>query len=83
VPEHLNFFSKMGLSKLLERTGFEVVDYIPVSRIPYYALSNRLRLKGYARMIVNKLIRFGQYVPLSILNFIGLGMSHNIWARRK
>jgi len=81
VPEHLNYFSQKGLIKLLHKTGFSVYKCIVLSRIPYNFLSNRLKLQGLPRKICNEIIRLSQKLPLSLLDYLGLGLYINIWAK--
>ena len=80
VPEHLNYFSKIGLIKILDLAGFKVKKHMYVSRIPFYAISNRLNLKGTARRICNYLVRSLQGPPLRLCNALGLGLVQNVWA---
>jgi len=82
VPEHLNYFSKRGLFRMLELTGYQVVDYEPISRIPYDFLSKRLFLKGVIRNICNEVIKITQKIPLSLANLAGCGFYHNVWVKR-
>jgi len=80
VPEHLNYFSKQGIFKIIESAGFKVKRHMYVSRIPFYAFSNRFNLKGTAREICNYLVKSLQGQPLRLCNALGLGLVHNVWA---
>ena len=81
VPEHLNCFSKKSLTMLLSRAGFDVVRYQAISRFPYFYLSNRFHLNGLPRIICNHFVKIAQDIPHRILNHIGLGVCHNVWAK--
>lgn len=83
VPEHLIHFSKLGLKALLSRTGFEIQRHIYLSRIPYFSLSNKLKLTGFKRNAVNFGVKVLQYLPLKICNLTGTGIMHNLWASPK
>jgi 2-polyprenyl-3-methyl-5-hydroxy-6-metoxy-1,4-benzoquinol methylase len=80
VPEHLTFFSTTGLMKILQRSGFLITRHEYISRIPYYALSNRLKLTGAFRRLVNYVTRFSQRLPLKLVDLVGVGFYHNVWA---
>jgi 2-polyprenyl-3-methyl-5-hydroxy-6-metoxy-1,4-benzoquinol methylase len=67
VPEHLNYFSKKGLFKLLDRSDYSILKYQPISRIPYNFLSKRLNLKSILSKACNQLIRITQKIPLLLL----------------
>jgi SAM-dependent methyltransferase len=82
VPEHLNYFSLEGLNKILVRTGFEIVQYQPISRIPYFIVSNKLSLMGCLRRVCNQTVKIGQIGAMSLVNSIGYGMYYNVWAKR-
>jgi len=56
VPEHVSYFSKDGLVFLLKRAGFKIMQHLFISRIPYYAVSNRLDLQGIGRNLSNSLV---------------------------
>jgi len=81
VPEHLTYFSKKGLSILLKKAGFKINHHLLISRIPYNSVSNRLRLHGFSRKVTNFLVKIIQFIPLRILDGLGLGFVHNIWAQ--
>lgn len=80
LPEHIIHFSKKGLEAILETSGFEPKFHRYVSRIPYYAVSNRLHLRGLARKCLNYGVRIGQWAPLWLANQFGLGLFQNVWA---
>jgi 2-polyprenyl-3-methyl-5-hydroxy-6-metoxy-1,4-benzoquinol methylase len=81
VPEHLTYFSAKGLATLLSRAGFAVKSHMYISRIPYNALSRRLNLAGAPRRIMNGLVKNLQKPPLQLMNWLGLGLTHNIWGQ--
>lgn len=80
LPEHIIHFSRKGLGAILQRAGFEVKHHLYYSRIPYYALSNRLNLQGRTRKLVNYCVRICQWAPLAICNGGGTGLFQNVWA---
>jgi len=79
VPEHVNYFTRGGLFRLLERFGLRVLAYRQVSRIPYNCVSRRLRLRGYTRTVSNHLVRLLQVPPLVVFDRLGWGLCHNVW----
>ena len=81
VPEHLTYFSKKGLFSILGSAGFAIKSHIYVSRIPYNFLSRRLSLKNFPRRLVNAIVKNIQKPPLKIVNWLGFGFAHNIWAQ--
>ena len=83
VPEHVNYFTGNGLKALVERNGFRVVKMVQITRIPYNALSKRLRLKGRPAAIVDSLVSFFQVPFASLMNFFGLGIYINLYAVKK
>lgn len=82
IPEHLSCFTKKSLIALLSRADFKVVNVQGISRIPYFALSDKLGLKGRARSICNLFTKTAQYVPLRIFDKIGWSGGLNIWAKK-
>ncbi|MGA9755093.1 MAG: methyltransferase domain-containing protein [Desulfobaccales bacterium] len=80
LPEHIIHFSQKGLEAILEKAGFELKLHRYVSRIPYYAVSNRLNLHGLARKCLNYGVRIGQWAPLWLANQFGLGLYQDLWA---
>lgn len=80
-PRHVNYFSRRGLSMLLARAGFDVVRYQSITRFPYHDLSNRFHLSGMPRVVCNNFIKASQYIPCRIVDHIGLGFGHNVWAK--
>lgn len=83
VPEHVNYFTENGLKALLERNGFEVVKVEQITRIPFNALSRRLRLKGRAATAANTLVRLLQIPFAGLMNHFGLGIYINLYAVKK
>jgi len=80
LPEHVIHFSRKGLNAVLQRAGFAVKHHRYYSRIPYYAISNRLNLQGTPRKLVNHCFRICQWLPLTVCNWAGLGLFQNAWA---
>jgi 2-polyprenyl-3-methyl-5-hydroxy-6-metoxy-1,4-benzoquinol methylase len=83
VPEHVNYFTEKGLRALVERNGFRVVKVEQITRIPFNALSKRLRLKGRAAAVVDGLVKFLEIPFASIMHFFGLGIYINLYAVKK
>ncbi len=81
VPEHLSYFSKKGLATLLNKAGFVTKDHMYITRIPYSTLSKRFNLKGLPRKLMNISVKYIQKLPLKAIDFLGLGLNHNIWAQ--
>jgi SAM-dependent methyltransferase len=80
VPEHVNYFTEKGLRALVERNGFRVVKMEQITRIPFNALSKRLRLKGRAAAVVDGLVKFFQIPFASLMHVFGLGIYINLYA---
>lgn len=83
VPEHVNYFTEKGLRALVERNGFRVVKVEQITRIPFNALSKRLRLKGRLAVIVDGLGRLLSIPFAGLMNFFGLGIYINLYAVKK
>lgn len=83
VPEHLNYFTYNGISRLLERMDFTKVQHCQVSRIPFYSLANRLSLTGKRRYLTNLIVKYLQVLPIIGCNSIGKGFYLNMWAQCK
>lgn len=81
IPQHLIYFSKNGLSCILQRAGFNIIDHISISRIPYDAISKRLNLRGGIRKIINGLTKILQIPFTKAVDYLGWGFYHNIWAK--
>lgn len=80
VPEHVNYFTENGLRVLMERNGFRIVKVEQITRVPFNALSKRLRLKGRPAAVVNSLIKFLQAPFAGLMNYFGLGIYINLYA---
>lgn len=80
IPEHLNCFSIDGLTQLLKRAGYQIEHRTFNSRFPYYAISNKLKLKGKSRKAVNLFVKIIQIIPLFVFDKIGWGGVLNVWA---
>lgn len=83
VPEHVNYFTRDGLKALVERNGFRVVKVEQITRIPYNALSKRLRLKGRPAAVVDRLVSIVQVPFASLMNYFGMGIYINLYAVKK
>jgi len=80
IPEHVNYFTENGLRALVERNGLRVVQVEQITRIPFNALSKRLRLKGRPAAVVDGLATFLQIPFASLMHFFGLGIYINLYA---
>jgi SAM-dependent methyltransferase len=80
VPEHVNYFTGKGLKALVERNGFRVVKVEQITRIPFNALSKRLRLKGRPAAVVDGLVKFLQIPFAGLMHYFGLGIYINLYA---
>lgn len=80
VPEHVNYFTKKGLTALLERNGFKVVKVGQITRIPANALSKRLGLQGKLAAVADVLVKRWQSPLAGLLNALGLGIYINLYA---
>lgn len=83
VPEHVNYFTENGLKALMERNGFRVVKVAQVTRIPFNALSKRLRLKGKAAAVVDGWAKSLQAPFAGLMHYFGLGIYINLYAVKK
>ena len=83
VPEHVNYFSEEGLRVLMERNGFRVVKVDQITRIPFNALSRRLRLKGRPAAMVDAVVSIFEPPFAGLMNFFGLGIYINFYAVKK
>jgi 2-polyprenyl-3-methyl-5-hydroxy-6-metoxy-1,4-benzoquinol methylase len=83
VPEHVNYFTVEGLRALVERNGFSVMKVEQITRVPFKALSKRLRLKGKPAAMVDTLVSFFEIPFASLINFFGLGIYINLYAVKK
>ncbi|HEY8037592.1 MAG TPA: class I SAM-dependent methyltransferase [Methylobacter sp.] len=83
VPEHVNYFTENGLRTLAERNGFRVVKVEQITRIPFNALSKRLRLKGRPAAVVNSWIKFLQAPFAKLMHYFGWGIYINLYAVKK
>ena len=83
VPEHVNYFSEEGLRALMERNGFRVVKVEQITRIPFNALSRRLRLKGMPAAMADAVVSIFEVPFAGLMNFFGLGIYINCYAVKK
>lgn len=80
IPEHVNYFTQKGLKTLFERNGFRVVKQQQITRIPFDALSRRLKLKGRSAAAADALVKYLQIPFAGLMNFLGLGIYINVYA---
>lgn len=78
-PQHLNFFSKKSLSKLLEKHGFKVEDVQWVSRIPARSLVARVPFVPQSLFPVFEL---ASGLSLKTIDALHLGAIVNVYARK-
>lgn len=83
VPEHVNYFTEQGLKALLERNGLCVVKTQQVTRVPYNALSKRLRLTGKLAVVIDAAVKSLQKPFTQLMNGLGLGIYINVYAVKK
>lgn len=83
VPEHVNYFTEEGLVALVERNGFRVVKVEQITRVPFNALSKRLRLEGRLAAIADRWVKRLQSPFSGFMNFLGLGIYINLYAVKK
>lgn len=83
VPEHVNYFTEKGLRALVEQNGFNVVKVEQITRIPFNALSKRLRLKGKQAAIADGLISLLRVPFAGLMNFFKVGIYINLYAVKK
>ena len=80
VPEHVNYFTEKGLNALMEQNGLRIVKTEQITRVPFNALSKRLRLTGKSAALVDGLIKGLQAPFSSLMNGLGLGIYLNVYA---
>lgn len=83
VPEHVNYFTEQGLTALVERNGLQVVKVEQVTRIPFKALSKRLRLQGKAADFIDGIAERLQGPFVRLMHYFGLGIYINLYAVKK
>lgn len=83
VPEHVNYFTELGLKTLLERNGLRVIKVEQVTRIPFDALSKRLFLGGKSAVLAKRLTQYLQIPFAGLMNSLGLGTYINIYAAKR
>jgi SAM-dependent methyltransferase len=81
VPEHVNYFTEEGLTKLFQRHGLTVTHREYVTRVRPDALSSRMALAG-ASPVLEVLVRYGQLPVAWLANAIGRGSYINLYASR-
>jgi len=83
VPEHVNYFTDKGLKALLERNGLRVVKTEQITRVPFNALSKRLRLTGKPAAVVDSLVKSLQAPFANLMHHFGWGIYINVYAVKK
>jgi SAM-dependent methyltransferase len=83
VPEHVNYFTENGLKALMARNGFKIVKVEQITRVPFNALSKRLRLKGKAAAVVDGWVKSLQAPFVRLMHHFGLGIYINVYAVKK
>jgi len=83
IPEHVNYFTEKGLKVLMDRNDFQVVKVEQITRIPFNALSRKLRLKGNTAVVVDALVKLLQPAFAGVMHFFGMGIYINIYAVKK
>ncbi|MDO9161562.1 MAG: class I SAM-dependent methyltransferase, partial [Methylococcaceae bacterium] len=83
VPEHVNYFTDKGLKALLERNGLRVIKTEQITRVPFNALSKRLRLTGKAAAFVDSLVKSLQAPFANLMHYFGWGIYINVYAVKK
>ena len=83
IPEHVNYFTENGLKALVERNGLRIVKVEQITRIPFNAISKRLKLKGRPASVVDGLVNYLQIPFVSLMHFFGLGIYINLYAVKK
>lgn len=76
-PEHLNFFSRRGLTRLFEASGFRLEGLATVSKVPRRKYERRIRVP-----LVRTAAWMGLYAGLSFWNLFGRGMVINAYYRK-
>ncbi|GAV19890.1 bifunctional 3-demethylubiquinone-9 3-methyltransferase/ 2-octaprenyl-6-hydroxy phenol methylase [Mariprofundus micogutta] len=78
-PEHLNFFSPMSLTRLLENHGFVVEKIQWVSNIPKRTFEKRLT--GFLKPLVPA-VSIASSASLKLVDALHLGMMINVYGRK-
>ena len=75
VPEHLNYFTEKSLKYIISDMNLNLEKVYQISKIPYYTLSNKLRLKHgtLLRYFMNNVFSLFQYIPCRILELLKAG----------
>ena len=76
-PYHLNYFTKKSLSQLLERNGFDIIEYKTISRLPFKKIFSK-----FPTPVVSVLTILGNIV-LKVIDFLSMGAIINVYARKK
>lgn len=75
-PEHLNFFSRAGLVRLLARSGFRLLRLTTVSKVNRGRIAQAVRVPGLAAVVW-----LGLYAALACCELVGRGMVINAYFR--
>ena len=76
-PEHLNFLSRRGLTRLFEGQGFRLEGLATVSKVPRRKYEQRIRIP-----LIRTAAWMGLYAGLSFWNLLGRGMVINAYFRK-
>jgi len=76
-PEHLNFFTRAGLIRMFERSGFRLLRVETVSKVPRGKIERKLG----GRFLAQAAWR-GLYATLHMADLIGAGMVINAYFRK-
>jgi hypothetical protein len=60
-PEHLNFFTRHSLSSMAIQNGFEILNVTGYSRIPFYNILRRLKIRPLA-ILIYKVLQAVQFL---------------------
>lgn len=79
VPEHVNFFSERGLTRLLERHGFTLMHREYFTRILPDAITSRISLP-MARTALGRVISFAQVPVTRLFDRLSIGSYLGVYA---
>ncbi len=80
-PDHLNYFNGRALSRLVEKSGFEVLRIETVSRVRPDILTTRLPIRNEpTEQFLNKMTSIAQRPPFALVNRVGRGLFLNVYA---
>lgn len=79
-PDHLNFFNRQGLRRLLSEYSMQEAVVHSVSRVPGYVLSDRIALPGTFQASVERVFEAWSGLLLCPVDRVGRGMFLNVFA---